>query len=63
MIVRAEDFSNKQVFLCLAEQAQARGLVLNGPISWDEDNSVVDLNELELEVSVTGITGSNGRVV
>jgi hypothetical protein len=62
MIVRAEDFSNKNIFFCLVEEAQTRGLVLDGPISWDEDNSVVDLNELELEVSVTGITGSNGRV-
>lgn len=62
MIVRAEDFMNKQVFFALAESAQARGLVLEGPLSWDEGDSVVDLNELELEVSVTGITGSDGKV-
>lgn len=62
MLVRAEDFANKNIFLCLAESAQARGLVLDGPLSWDEGDSVVDLDELELEVNVTGITGTDGKV-
>jgi hypothetical protein len=56
MIVRADDFANKQVFLCLAEEAQAAGKVLDGPLSWDEDDSVVDLDTLELEVKVTKST-------
>ena len=56
MIVRAEDFANKQVFLCLAEEAQAAGKVLDGPLSWDEGDSVVDLDTLELDVKVTKST-------
>lgn len=53
MIVRAEDFANKNVFMCLAEEAQAAGKVPAGPLSFDEGDSVVDLDALELEVKVT----------
>lgn len=62
MIVRAEDFANKNIFLDLAESAQGRGLIPAGPLNWDEGDSIVDLNDLDIEVSVTGIVGANGKV-
>jgi hypothetical protein len=49
MIIRAEDFSNKNVFMMIIEEAQAKGIIKQGPISWDEE-SVVDLYEFEIEV-------------
>ncbi|MDD5649749.1 MAG: hypothetical protein PHF86_04915 [Candidatus Nanoarchaeia archaeon] len=53
MIVRAEDFANKQIFMCLVEEAQAAGKIPKGPLSFDEGDNVVDLDALELEVRVS----------
>jgi hypothetical protein len=51
MIIRAEDFSNKNVFMSLAEEAQTKGLIPTGSLSWDEGDSVVDLDEIQFEVT------------
>lgn len=53
MIIRAEDFENKNIFLILAEEAQQKGLIAPGPLSWDEGDSIINLNELELDVTAT----------
>jgi hypothetical protein len=50
MILRADDFKDKGIFLCLAEEAQDKGLITAGSLSWDEGDSVVDLDTLELDV-------------
>ena len=38
------------VFMMIVEEAQAKGIVKQGPISWDEE-SVVDLDEIEIDVT------------
>ena len=49
MIVRAEDFTNKNVFVMIIEEAQEKGLLPKGSLSWDE-NSVIDLDSIEINV-------------
>lgn len=52
MIVRASDFKDPSIFLDLAMDAQNKGLIPAGPLSFDEGDSVVDLNDLDLDVAV-----------
>lgn len=49
MIVRADDFNNKNVFMMIVEEAQDKNLIPKGPLAWDE-KSVVDLDEIEINV-------------
>lgn len=50
MILRADDFKDRGMFLSLIEEAQALGIVKKGPLSWDEGDSVVDLSEVAIDV-------------
>lgn len=50
MKVRASDFCNKSFFLTLVEEAQERNQLPKGPLSWDEGDSVVDLDEIEVDI-------------
>ena len=38
------------VFMMIVEEAQAKGIVKQSPISWDEE-FVVDLDEIEIDVT------------
>jgi hypothetical protein len=50
MKVRASDFCNKSFFLSLVEEAQERDQLPKGPLSWDECDSIVDLDEIEIDI-------------
>jgi hypothetical protein len=56
MIVRAEDFLNKNVFLLLAEEAQAKGMISPGYLGWDERYTVADISTLEIRVTPVAAT-------
>lgn len=55
MVIRADDFKDRSLFTAIVEEAQDKGIVPQGPISWDEGDSVIDLDNLELNVSPTGL--------
>lgn len=57
MILRADDFKDKSMFLALVEESQRKGLVSSGPLSFDEGDSVVNLDEAEVEVSIRSCNG------
>lgn len=50
MILRASDFKDKSFFTGLAEDAQRLGIIPKGSLSSDEGDSVIDIDELEIEV-------------
>lgn len=55
MKVRASDFCNKSFFLTLVEEAQERNQLPKGPLSWDEGDSVVDIDENNASKSGTNV--------
>jgi len=50
MLIRASDFINPAIFMQIAEEAQVKGLISQGPLSWGE-KSVVDLDEIDINVA------------